>query len=451
METVTLLLFCASLIGCILLGQSVLYALIIGLAIFLTYGRLRGFGWKALLQMALSGVRTVKNILLIFFLIGMLTALWRAAGTVPAIIYYAAKLVRPSIFVLVTFLLNCAVSVLTGTSFGTAATMGVVCMTMAAAMGVEPVYVGGAVLSGAYFGDRCSPVSTSALLVSELTGTDIFSNIKRMCRTALVPFLLSCGIYALLGAVSGGKAQAPDVGRMFARQFDLSWVTLLPAAAILVLAALRVNVKKTMLVSMALAAVICLTLQGASLSQFPELLLFGYQTGDPELAAMLNGGGLRAMVYGGAIVCISSCYAGIFNETGLLRNAKALIGRAGRAITPYGGMVCTAAVAGMIACNQTLTIMLTYQLCGDTQPEREQLAVDLEDTAVVIAPLVPWSIAGAVPLATVEAPAASVFAACFLYILPVWRLLVQLLRKRMGKAKGAGGPEQSRPMLMWDS
>ena len=128
--------------------------------------------------MALDGVLTVRNILITFLLIGILTALWRAAGTIAVIVSYASALIRPSVFLLMTFLLNCAVSVLMGTSFGTSATMGVICATMGTALGVDIRLIGGAVLSGVLFGDRCSPVSTSALLVAELTGTSVFDNIR---------------------------------------------------------------------------------------------------------------------------------------------------------------------------------------------------------------------------------------------------------------------------------
>ena len=180
MEWIVLGLFCGGLILCLLLNASILYALAGGLLLFLLYGRRKGFGWGKLLRMALAGVKTVRNILITFLLIGVLTAFWRSAGTIPVIVCYAAKLIRPSVFLVMTFLLNAGVSVLTGTSFGTAATMGVICATMGGVMGVNVIFTGGAVLSGVFFGDRCSPVSTSALLVSELTKTNIFDNIRRM-------------------------------------------------------------------------------------------------------------------------------------------------------------------------------------------------------------------------------------------------------------------------------
>ena len=125
-------------------------------------------------------MRAASIVVVTFVLIGLLTTLWRAAGTVSFIVTNTAGLVHPHVVVLLTFLLNCLMSLLTGSSFASAATMGVITMTLGASMQVPPVFLGGAILSGIYFGDRCSPMSTSALLISELTQTDIYCNIKNM-------------------------------------------------------------------------------------------------------------------------------------------------------------------------------------------------------------------------------------------------------------------------------
>ena len=183
MEFLTLGIFCALLILCIMTGKSILYALLAGFILFSLYGKRKGYAWKQIGRMAVQGIGKVKNILITFVLIGMLTALWRQAGTIPAVICYTVHLIKPSTFLLMTFLLNCLISVLTGTALGTAATIGVVCATMASALGIQPWMTGGAILSGVYFGDRCSPVSTSALLVAELTETSIYDNIKNMIKS----------------------------------------------------------------------------------------------------------------------------------------------------------------------------------------------------------------------------------------------------------------------------
>ena len=423
MEWLVLGLCCGGLILCLLLDWSILYALLAGLLLFLLYGRRKGFGWKALLGMALAGVKTVKNILITFLLIGVLTALWRAAGTIPVIVCCAAKLIRPGVFLLMTFLLNAAVSVLTGTSFGTAATMGVICATMGGVMGVPVVLTGGAVLSGVFFGDRCSPVSTSALLVAELTKTSIFDNIKRMVRTALAPFLVSCAVYALLGCLAPHGEGTLDLEALFSREFDLSLWAAIPAAVILILSLLRVNVKLAMGASILSAVPLCLWLQGHAPLSLLRTALAGFAAADAQVAAMLDGGGVVSMLRVGAIVCLSSSYSVLFQKTGLLDLVKGAIGRLAHRTGPFFATLVTSALAGMVACNQSLTILLVHQLCRELRDDPSDTAIDLEDTAVVVAPLVPWSIAGAVPLNAVGAPGISVLLACYLYLLPVWRLI----------------------------
>ena len=421
MELLTLGLFCSLLLICLVLDLSIIYALLAGLLLFFLYGRKRGFSWGALAAMALDGVKTVRNILITFLLIGMLTALWRAAGTIPVIVCYAAQLIRPPVFLVMTFLLNSGVSMLTGTSFGTAATMGVICATMGSAMNVDMTLVGGAVLSGAFFGDRCSPVSTSLLLVSELTGTSIFDNLRRLFKDALLPFFATCAIYAVLGLLSSHSGELLDLNALFSTGFVLHWTALLPAAAVLLLSSLRVNVKRTMAVSILTALPVCLLVQHHTIGNTLRFMFTGYHTDIPQLAAMVNGGGITSMIKVGAIVCLSSSYSGIFRKTGLLDSAKQTIAALAHRTTPFIATLCTSLVSGMIACNQTLAIILTHQLCGDLEEDPGTFALFLADSAVIIAPLIPWSIAGAVPLASIGADASSLPLAFYLYLVPLWQ------------------------------
>ena len=126
MELLVISLFCMALMLCIVFNISVLYALVTGLILFCIYGHLKGYRIGQIAHMILSGVKTTKNVLIVLVLIGMLTALWRACGTIPVIICYAAKLIQPKTVIILSFILNCGVSFLTGTSFGTVATMGVI-------------------------------------------------------------------------------------------------------------------------------------------------------------------------------------------------------------------------------------------------------------------------------------------------------------------------------------
>ena len=430
MEWITLGAFCALLLACVLLNVPILYALAAGLFIFLLYGRRRGFSWRALAGMCVEGIRTVKNIMIALLLIGILTAVWRAAGTIPLIVCRASRLIRPSVFLLTAFLLSAAVSVLTGTSLGTAATMGVICAAMGSAMGVDVRLTGGAVLSGAYVGDRCSPVSTSALLVATLTGTDIYDNLRRMLSTALIPFVFTCAAFGAISALTAAPADAPDLEAMFGSAFALHWTAALPAVVILALAALRVNVKWSMAASILTALPICVLLQGMSAAQLLSTALLGFRAPSAEIGSMIDGGGIVSMLRVTGIVCLSSSFSGIFQKTGLLDGVKRRIGQLSDHTTPFIATLCTSVVAGMLACNQALCIMLTSQLCADLTDDPARRAVDLEDTAVIVSPLVPWCIAGAVPLASVGAPASALLAAVYLYAIPLWRSALSLVQKR---------------------
>ncbi len=417
------------LLLCILFDFSILYALVAGLVLFLLYGKKKGFSWKELGKMSLSGVKKVKNVLISFFFIGILTAVWRDAGTIPTIVCYAANVIRPSVFLVMTFLLNCLVSCLTGTAFGTSATMGVICATVAAAIEIDPVLVGGAVLSGAYFGDRCSPVATSALLVAQLTHTNIFTNIKNMLRTCIFPFIITCVFYTLLGILSDHSGEIPDLKAIFGSEFTLHPVTLLPAAAIIVLSLFKVNVRITMTASILISIPISLFIQHTSPGDLPMLMLNGFTSENAQVNAILSGGGIVSMLRAGAIVCLSSSYSGIFKKTGLLDGAKDAISTLSARTTPYIAMLCAATVSSIIACNQTLTIMLTHQLCSHIEKDDESKAIHLEDTAVLIPALIPWSTAAAVPIASVGCSPVCIVFAFFPYILPLWRLAVDTIKK----------------------
>ena len=423
-------LFAISLVLCISFDISILAALVFGFFLFFGYGMVKKHSAKAMAVMAFSGVKTVKNILITFVLIGMITAIWRVCGTIPYIVYHATRFCTPGVMVLVTFLLCCVISALTGTAFGTAATMGVICTTMATSMGVPILYSGGAVLAGSFFGDRCSPMSTSALLVSTLTKTDLYRNITNMVKTSAVPFVISCGIYALLGRGVTADYDVSGVQNLFADAFVLHPAAVIPAAAIIVLSCLKINVKITMSVSILCGMAVAVCVQGAGVSELLKIAVWGYKPEDPQVAALLSGGGIQSMVKVFCIVCLSSCYSGMFNGTGLLTGFRSGLTRLSNRILPFGAILVTSVLTVMVSCNQTLAIMLTQQLCTDAEPDPETMASHLENTAVVIAPLIPWSIAGAVPLATVGAPTACILTACYLYLLPLWNYLVVIRKHR---------------------
>jgi len=426
---VAILLFSLSLIFCLLLKYSVIYALIVGYIIFVTYGLIKGHDLKVLIKKSFEGVLTVKNILLVFILIGMITALWRASGTIAFIVYMGSKLISPSILILLTFLLCSILSFLIGTSLGTAATMGVICVSIGKAMGINPYYLGGAVLSGIYFGDRCSPMSTSALLITELTKTNLYTNIKLMLKTSIIPFVTTCLFYLFLGLKSSTSPVSIDATNIFKENYNLNIVVIVPAILIIILSLFKVNVKKTMLVSIVISFIIAMFFQKESVTSLINYCVYGFHHSNEKLNLMMKGGGILSMLNVGLIVAISSSYSGIFKETKMLVLMKKYLKEFSKKTSNYFVIFLSSIISGAIACNQSLGIILTYELCEELE-DKQNMAIILENTIVLLAGLIPWNIAMAVPLKTVDIGLMSGLFAFYLYFLPLWNLFLGIIKKK---------------------
>jgi len=431
---IAILLFSLSLITCLLLKFSVVYALVIGYIIFIIYGLIKRHNLIILIKKSFEGVLTVKNILLVFILIGMITALWRASGTIAFIVYMGSKLVSPSILILLTFLLCSILSVLIGTSLGTAATMGVICVSIGKTMGVNPYYVGGAVLSGIYFGDRCSPMSTSALLIAELTKTNLYTNIKLMIKTSIIPFIVTCLFYLFLGFKSKVSNISVDVTEIFKQNYNLNIIVIIPAILIIILSILKINVKKTMLVSIVISFIIAMFIQRDSIVALINYCIFGYHHPNERLNLMMKGGGILSMVNVSLIVGISSSYSGIFKETKMLVSLKKHLKDFSKKTSSYFVIFLSSIISGAIACNQSLGTILTNELCGELV-EKQKMAIILENTVILLVGLIPWNIAMDVPLKTIGVGFMSGLFAFYLYFLPLWNLFLDFIKEKKYKIK----------------
>ena len=377
-KAIVLSVFLGGLAVCVLTGASVLWALLLGLACFAGYALRQGHAPRDVALMLWSGVRSVRNILIIFGLIGMLTAVWRASGTLPFIIHHTLQWVDPAYFILWVFLLCCLLSLLLGTAFGSVSTLGVIFMMLARSAGLDELATAGAIMSGIYVGDRCSPVSSSAALVCALTNTNIYANMRRMWTTSALPFALTCAGYLALSLSGPARLAAPDAAGQLDRFFILSGWTLLPAACIVVLSLFRADVKQAMFWSILAGGAVCLTVQGMEPGELFACLAFGY-TPAPG-AEILAGGGIRSMLQVAGIVLLSSSYSGIFDATDLLSGFGGLIRRLAERIGTFRAMTLASVPVSGISCNQTLATILTAQLCrpllrpqaGHGDPPRKQ-------------------------------------------------------------------------------
>lgn len=433
LEIGILSVFTASLLLCVGLDISILIALIFGFFLLFFYGIYKKHSVREMLTLAFSGVKTVRNILLNFVLIGIITAVWRAGGTIPYIVYHATKVCDPSAMVLICFLLCALISFLTGTAFGTSATMGVICITIANSMGIPILFSGGAVLSGAFWGDRCSPMSTSALLISSLTKTNLFKNIAMMFRTSVVPFVITCAVYIVMGLGFESDFDISLTQKLFVDNFNLHPTVIIPAVVIILFSLFKINVKITMSVSIICAMLVCALVQDIPFAEILRMSVFGYSPVEPDVAALLSGGGMVSMANAFLIVCISACYSGMFEGTGLLHSVHNALMKISHKLTPFGSVFITSILSSIVSCNQTLAIMLAHQLCSDIEKDNGKMAYYLENTAVVMAPLVPWSIAATVPLSSIDAPSVCILTAFYLYLVPLWNFAVCFFKEKRNK------------------
>ncbi|WBW50490.1 sodium:proton antiporter [Peptoniphilus equinus] len=435
MELITLLLFSLTLGLCVILNLPVLVALVVGYLLFLGYGLLKGHRGSELIRASLHSAKDCGTILFVFLLVGAISALWRASGTIATFIELGVSVMNPALFYAIIFILNTLLSLLIGSSLGTSATMGVISISLCRVMGLNEVLTAGAVVSGIFVGDRNSPVSTSALLIATVTNTDLFDNLKRMIKTGIVPWLLTLLIYLLLGL--GAEGQVPsNVTAAYRSYFNMSLLTLLPGLIIIGLSLFRIGIKKLLFISIAFSIGITFILQDVPLRDILSYTVFGFVTRRPDINATLQGGGVVSMLQACIVVFISCAYSGLFEVTGLLMAIKTKLEDMGSLITPYGAMLVTAVVTAAVACNQTLANILTNNLMDTSVPNDKERALMIENTTQTISGLIPYNIAVAIPLANMNMGSESIPYMFFLYLLPVCNFFIWESRRGKDIYKG---------------
>jgi NhaC family Na+:H+ antiporter len=278
-------------------------------------------------------------------------------------------------------------------------------------------------MSGAYFGDRCSPASSSASLVAAVTFTKLYKNVKMMLLTGIIPTLVSLGIYLLLSISNPIENVNTDVLDALKGTFNLSWLVALPALAILVLPLFRVRVTYAMMASIIISFLLTIFLQDQEFFLVLETCIMGYQPESSLLGQVMAGGGLISMIEVIIIVFISCTYAGVFDGTGMLKDTQEKIAN----LTNYIGLFPTQVVASLLSiavfCNQTVATIINAQILGEVYKSKgassENLAIDIENSVITLAGIIPWSIACTVPLGILGVGPEAIPYCVLLYIIPL--------------------------------
>lgn len=403
------------------------------LCIFFIIALKRGVSIRDGFRYLIEGGKESLGVLKIFILIGTIVSLWMISGTVPSIVYYGINLIHPSFFAVSAFILSAFISMLLGTSFGTIGTVGISLIVMARAGGGNTLIIAGAILSGAYLGDRASPMSSSANLVASITNTNLYDNIKRMTKTSLMPLILSLGLYLILSLFMPVNYSNSDILSQLTETFNINIIALLPALIIIVLSFFKIEVKISMFISMTVAAIISFIFQHATCSEIIKTAIFGFQLPiDNPLYSIIKGGGIISMIKLAFIVFLSSALTGIFQGANMLDFIEEYLNKIKRPYTLFLTTIITSIISSMVGCTQVLAVMLTKMTMNDTYIrlgyDKERLALDLENSAIVIAPLIPWNVAVLVPLTTLGVDARAILFSFYLILLPLISLMSTYLK-----------------------
>ena len=420
--------------------------LIIAIAVTLLVSWLNnGHNWSLLSDAIDYGGKICIQPTIIMMLIGVLIASWIASGTVPMIIYWGLKLISPSVFLLTACLISAIIAIAIGSSWSTAGTVGVALMGVGLGLGINPAMTAGAVISGAYLGDKMSPMSDTTNLAPAVAEADLFDHIRSMMVTTGPAFVISLIIYGLLGlkysADSVDSAMVAATMDAIQSHFTMNILLLLPAVVVIVLAILKAPSIPTLLLSALTAVILAMIFQGQSLSSILNILDGGFsiESGLAEFDRLMNRGGLQSMLWTAALGILGMLYGAIMEKTGLL---TAFMEKLKPLVKSTGGLITTVIVSCTIllaaTASQTLAIVVGGRMYitefkkKDLLPQT--LSRTLEDSGTIISPLIPWSLCGAYMAGTLGVSTESYLPfAFFCWLCPIIAIIYGFTGKFMWK------------------
>lgn len=435
---IVFIIFIMSMIAMLITGHSMVWALLIGLLLFAALGlgelkKNEGMRpGRGIRELAVSSCGSIKDSLIVIevmLIIGFITAAWRVSGTITVFVYYGMKVIVPPLFLVIAFLLSCLLSYALGTSFGIAGTVGVIFMALARSGGVDPVITAGVLMSGIYFGDRGSPVSSSANMVAGVTKTDVMVNVRLMMKNSILPFAVTTAAYAVVSLMNPISHIEAGILKAFEAEFTLSPWAFLPAVLMLALPLCKVGVILSIGVSIVSSVGVAFFVEKISFLEICKILIFGYHSEGGGLSAILDGGGLVSMLEIVAILVTSCAYSGIFNRTDMLKKLLDIIEKGCERTGRYVTTLLVSVITCVIFCNQTIATLMCNDLLTkpylNTGGTRQELAIDMENTVIIVVGLIPWCIACSVPLTFFGVGISTLPWAFYMYLVPICYLFTK--------------------------
>ncbi|MCC8057307.1 Na+/H+ antiporter NhaC [Cloacibacillus sp.] len=371
-----------------------------------------GYTWSDLQKAISDKIGQSTGALLVLVSVGMLIGSWMISGTLPMMIYYGIQIIDTRVLYLTAFLATAIVSVLSGTSYGAVGTIGIVVMSIAATLQMSLPITAGAVVAGAYFGDKLSPLSDTTVLAAAITNTDIYEHIRHMLWTTVPASLLGMAVYLIAGFNGSQEAVSSELVSTMMTQFNqiYNWniLLLLPLVIVMVGSAMKYPTAPLMFVSSVVACLLAIFIQGFSFNDVCSACASGFnvnmvhKAGFDAVAAssavvrLLNRGGMSSMM---GILLITYCafvFGGIVSCTGCL---EVMLEKLQTKVKTDAGIISSTVAASLlmsiIGGVSYLSIIVTAELFGDVYKARGlascNLSRTLEDSGTVVTALIPWT------------------------------------------------------------
>ena len=399
-------------------------ALLIASAAAGLVGMYRGLSWADIQESMVAGIKVGLGPILILLAVGGLIGSWMIAGTVPAMIYYGVSILNPSIFFAAAAIICALASISIGSSWTVAGTLGIGLIGIADSYGLSPAVAAGAIISGAYFGDKLSPLSDTTNLAAACTSVDLFAHIRHMLWTTVPAFCIALLFFSF---IPSGAATAPEqIAELRAaidQEFNVSVGVLIPLAVMIGLIWRRVPAYPAIMLATLAGILTALTLQTDVVRKFalmanPEAtmpvveglwrtLFAGFEgtTTNEELNSLISKGGIASMLNTVWLIVSALAFGGVLERTGIL---KQILDSVLKLVKSTGDLVAATVTGGFItnilAADQFLAIALPGRLFSSTYDDRglsrENLSRTLEDSATMTSALIPWNTCGAYMAAT---------------------------------------------------
>ena len=422
---VSMLSATAHVFGADAMGPNQL-VLILSAAVASIIGKKNGMHWEEVEKAILRQIAVSMQPVLILLIVGAMIGSWILSGTVPTIIYYGVDLVSPSYFYISASLVCAILSFSIGSSWSVAGTLGIGLMGIAIAMDLSLPISAGAVISGAYFGDKLSPLSDTTNLAAAVTGNDLFEHIKHMLWTTVPSFIIALCLFFFLGLDNSSTVSIDEINKLqhsMAETFNVHLLALIPFLLMLLLAARKIPVLPALLCGTLVGALFAVLLQwdvviklandqglSDSASIFKGLMsamFFGFhsETGNVSMDILLSKGGMESMLPTIALMITAMTFGGVMMGTGLLRRLlSTTLQRAKKTGDLVSTTVGTCVGTNILVADQYLSIIIPGQMFADAYKDQKlkpvNLSRTLEDSATLTSALVPWNTCGAYMTAT---------------------------------------------------